>query len=441
MNDIYVNNQQKYPNVFSMFRYISLIILKKTSTWLITILFLIILLLVLLIPLFGKFFNNVISFQAIPMTSILSSIIVTLSAGIQGVLRGINIFKDSQKDGIEIILIAKPMTRKTIIIARFLFLFSYSFILALLQMIIIVIALGVVGYDAYIKLHVLGWMIAGGFGASFLAFLCMAMVAAMFSIFLSGRSATLIPIFVLILSSIINSTFTQIAGFVISSPTRVLSNNLCNNVIEKFNTSLKENPELYKSANQNYLTGIKLERSSQSILTIVYDKNYTPYLVINENASFSYSINNVWVPYSNFYLLDSNNSDMNNRIDGDQQLWSKVNKELVSNIVNLLPSLSAHASGAVAINYLNPITAFSVLAGSTSLYINSFDVSSVPYNWSITHINDAKSLTINNITYNNSFTYTSVQADPPWAIAILWIFIFISLASILSISYKRKDFQ
>ena len=170
------NKTSFWQPIGSMLKFTSNIIFKKPSTWIVFAIFSIMVLLLCLMPKFLSIGMPV--YQAVSSTIIYGSIGVALSSGIQGVLRGLNIFKDSQKQGVEIILVSKPISRNQVLLSRFIFLICFSLLIAITNVLFTTIAMAIVGFNAYSNVLLI---IFGTFGSSIISFLVMALIAIMFN--------------------------------------------------------------------------------------------------------------------------------------------------------------------------------------------------------------------------------------------------------------------
>lgn len=420
------NKTSFWQPIGSMLKFTSNIIFKKPSTWIVFAIFSIMVLLLCLMPKFLSISMPV--YQAVSSTIIYGSIGVALSSGIQGVLRGLNIFKDSQKQGVEIILVSKPISRNQVLLSRFIFLICFSLLIAITNVLFTTIAMAIVGFNAYSNVLLI---IFGTFGSSIISFLVMALIAITIAIFNFGRMSSILPIVILSFSSIISIVFSSMATII--APTQL--RNLSNQIIAKINKKIANNEVSYEYTD-NY-TNNKEKHKIKSFVNDSYNSLFelikyegNDYIALSRNAYLSVKCEGLdWNPSINI----SNES-------GDN---SNLSTQILTEIKAFIASTNLSASGLVAINYINPISAFTSIAGGTSGSSNlTMGTNDISYNFSLSNMKPSSPITINsNEIYNNVWTFTITQADPSWGVSLVWLSIIFALSTVNIISYNRKDFR
>ena len=125
---------------------------------------------------------------------------------------------------------------------------------------------------------------------------------------------------------------------------------------------------------------------------------------------------------------------------------AQLSTEILNEVKTFVASANLSASGLVAINYINPISAFTSIAGGTSGSSNlTMGMNDISYNFSLSNMTPSYPITINSNgyseTYNNVWTFTTSQADPSWGVSLIWLSIIVALSTVNIISYNRKDFR
>lgn len=412
--------------VWSMLKFTSNIIFKKPSTWIVFAVFSVMVLLLCLMPKFLSIGMPV--YQAVSSTIIYGSIGIALASGIQGVLRGLNIFKDSQKQGVEIILVSKPISRNQVLLSRFIFLICFSLLIAITNVILTIIAMAIVGFNAYSNVLLI---IFGTFGSSIISFLVMALIATTIAIFNFGRMSSILPIVILSFSAIISIVFSSMATLI--APTQL--RNLSNQIVEKINKKIANNEVSYEYTDydgQKYKIKSFVYDSYENLFELIkYEGN--DYIVLSKYASLSVKCEGLdW--YQSINISDET---------GDN---AQLSTEILNEVKTFVASANLSASGLVAINYINPISAFTSIAGGTSGSSNlTMGMNDISYNFSLSNMKPSSPITINSNgyseTYNNVWTFTTSQADPSWGVSLIWLSIIVALSTVNIISYNRKDFR
>lgn len=421
------NNQTNFwQPVGSMLKFTSNIIFKKPSTWIVFAVFSVMVLLLCLMP---KFLSiGMPAYQAVSSTIIYGSIGIALASGIQGVLRGLNIFKDSQKQGVEIILVSKPISRNQVLLSRFIFLICFSLLIAITNVILTIIAMAIVGFNAYSNVLLI---IFGAFGSSIISFLVMALIATTIAIFNFGRMSSILPIVILSFSAIISIVFSSMATLI--APTQL--KNLSNQIVEKINKKIANNEVSYEYTDydgQKYKIKSFVYHSYENLFELIkYEGN--DYIVLSKYASLSVKCEGLdW--YQSINISDET---------GDN---AQLSAQILNEVKTFVASANLSASGLVAINYINPISAFTSIAGGTSGSSNlTMGMNDISYNFSLSNMKPSSPITINSNgyseTYNNVWTFTTSQADPSWGVSLIWLSIIVALSTVNIISYNRKDFR
>lgn len=398
---------KKMTPIISMLSFTTSVVCHKISTWVLFGISSFLVFIIGLIPIiiknsiadiygFGWITTYILVVSSLALAQIL---VLTFFASIQGILRGLNIFKDTEKEGIEILILSKPINRSQILISRFIFLFIFAIILSIVNMLLVLITCAIVGFEYFENI---GALIGGVFGATFLSFIAMALIAISIGLKLSNRAATALPIVILSIS-----TFAQIA---LGSMSSLISNS--NQNIE--------------NAIAHNLVGRKID---SGVITKISRINfYTTFSPINDDTVimqlkdiyFQYFLNN------EMYYFSWNSYD-------NGEFEDPKDEKIMNEIIDIITNQTIAASGLTAINYLNPISAFSSIAIANNNPIDSA-TASLNYNYSVDKITLQWSL-------NNGFVMKVSQADPTWAVFLVWLFISSCLGTLIWFDYKRKDFH
>ncbi len=486
------SSDEKFHPVFALWNFLCRITLKKPSTWIVLVVFSILTLGSMLIPLmaFSSDTNylslpeNIFRQNVVNQFILIPSIIVCLGAGIQGILKTLNIFIDSQKDGTEILIVSKPITRTQIIIARFTYLFMFGIVLSLINMIMVIIGMGIVGMEYYSASDV---VIGGTFGASFLSFSVMGIIGALIGLFTDGKVARVLPIVILSFSSAGAMAAGQMMPMLAEPPTVGLQKQIASSIKDQaigkeVNYCTSTYDDSYYTTTYEVVTAhitnvtvskydsfVKYDQATKKIyldegrikfeLDVKDNNPYhyndeNEYATINVEVSSLTAIKNISTgaiePIPSPSLPEKNPANNHDLGSYNSNYSAYVSERVKNYILDIMPFMSAGANPAYVVNYLNPISAFATVMGTTSSRSNAFDFSGIAPNYSINSIKKSpydvwvKDSYYNNIELNKSyesFDITTSQFDPAWAVALTWVGIFTVASAGTIVGYLRKDFK
>lgn len=177
---------------FAYFWYLTKSIFRMYSTWVLLILSLLAGFGINLIPLFYKDSDSSEMFKSIVALCLIGSgTAIILLAGLIGILKTINIFLTSEKDGSEILIISKPITRCQLIFTRFFFLFIFATLYSIVNLILFMINIALLDLvDSAFNSHAIRW---GIFFGPFLAFIFMGLFSLVLGLKFSPKTARIVP--------------------------------------------------------------------------------------------------------------------------------------------------------------------------------------------------------------------------------------------------------
>lgn len=403
-------------------------ILKGPKTWVMTG---IILLILFLFCLFSLCFatNKPEDMKIIEL--IVSSAIGTtlLSTGILGITISLKIFVDEQKEGIEILVVSKPITRNQIIWGRLIFLLMFDFVFSLLVFLDYTIAIHIAKINQ--TKFGLGAVLFGMFMGTFLLFLLSGLVASAIGTKFSGKLARVLPMIILFCSFGIETVQNIIRNYT-HKPICIEQK-----TYDDFNDYVSKNRKQLDFSN-NFKISIK---------NIEYDQKQTkqPYSSIKNGDIYIplFSLPTTFININNFTY------ESKNRIE-NYNLWIENNDEyrwfdieglfvLEDEFNNCLESTKNVWSPAVVFNYLNPISAIYSIIGLANTNDNVDKIEAIPVNKSY-----KRSVTILADRNNSIGLYLrlgeSKQIAPFWAVGSLWLIISGVSAGLIIFLYMRKDF-
>ncbi len=482
------SKDEVFHPVFALWNFLCRITLKKASMWIVLAIFSILTLVSMLIPLMmfnNNYWNlpeNVFKENTINQFILIPSIIVCLGAGVQGILITLKIFIDSQKDGTEILIVSKPITRAQIIIARFTYLFMFGLSLSLINMLMVIIGMAIVGMEYYSASSI---VIGGSFGASFLSFSVMGIIGALIGLFSNGKVARVLPIVILSFSSTGAMVAGQMMPMLCQSPTATLQENIVSNLKAQYigkeikyckSTWNNNGPDyelipahIQSMETYSYNPFIKYDQISKQIYL---DGTFNFVLDVTDNYSWYNGDNHVRMDIKVSSLISTKNISTNETIDKvvpEKPNENPPNKHDLSDfnskyaeytgskvseyISSIIPLMSANANPAYIVNYLNPISAFATVMGTTSFSSNPFASDGLAPNFSIHKISKSYwQIEIPDNTFTStsqpeyikkfaSYNIITSQFDPSWAVALTWVGIFLAASVGTIAGYLRKDFK
>ncbi len=426
-------------------------------------------------------------FQFTSQFKLVESSIIAFTAGLIGVLVFLTMFKDGESDGTELITVSKPISRKQILWSRYIFAIIIAISMALINEILFGISYAILNgvTDGLLKTmfyplygYQCGPAYFGGmFGGTILSFFIFGLISAALSIKASGKTTRILSMLIMFGSVGIANVTSNTLPMLVGNPVTTSLTNSANNLLEGFvgktmeeiNTEYRQTIESLNRRNDEELLGgnsstypnrfesnifgdNSRSSSSSSSYTSKYDE-YKNLKISSINKSDNYYLNSMYsIGYepgapieSQFgsYTItfsgsssSSSSGNYNNDFQFSEFLLNggyQFNLLVINNMGNSSP-----ASGAVALSYLNPMSA---MQGMMSSALPASSYNSVPYNWSLSNF---IAITGSN---NGSESSSSVVfkdhaiADPAWGLMLTWIAVCGILGALTTVGYLRKDFK
>ncbi|MGL4343133.1 MAG: hypothetical protein ACRCRZ_01000 [Metamycoplasmataceae bacterium] len=283
-SDIKSNNLKP---IFSYLHFLNLYILKKPSTWIFLILTWSLIFILTLIPSFSfgsgaQYISNnngdqIINPDQILLTNIISilifSIVVFLSSTC-GILKFMNVFVDGQDEGIELLIISKPINRTQVILTRFIFIFIFSLIFSLVNFLMFLFGSLIVGTELFKNYSNI---LVGVLFGSLLSFTILGLLGALLGIKFSGKIARVFTMGVFSISYIFYMVSSQIGPFLLSNPVRA--------TIETVNNKNGPNYEILKTYESEKILNYIIPSIGNSINEITEAEKKILINAFNENKN------------------------------------------------------------------------------------------------------------------------------------------------------------
>ncbi len=441
-NDFKVNEETKFAPIVACIRYICNRVLKKPSVWVTLGVFGVAYMLFLLFPIL---FEPAARPYMLSTLNLSAAIFLCFGAGGQGIMRAINTFIDPQKDGTEILLVSKPITRGQIILSRFVFLIGFGLFQAMVTAILSCIPIFVLGTKAFNSVGIPPTtIIFGGFGASFLSFMIMGSVAILVGLFSDGKLARTLPMIVLSLSGTVAVVNAQIAPFISGDPLYTISQNI-----------IKEMNQDIKNTNNDMPKTLPDGTKTSEVKSFSLENNLFHFYYKNETEQFIYVSGNIICKKG---LLDYNPIEFKSTVtkdqDGSLKEFDPIQREWVTYFnKKFLETKQINAKWTTAISFINPQSAFLTMSGVGKSSQNGLAVSMLSPNYIYNSFREDAKVTPLEIydiyDYSSDYTqyaynvvkFNAQQVDAPWAVAIMWGGLFLISSGILIAAYHRKDFK
>lgn len=423
--NIKLNTDPVFKPLKSYFLYLILRVIKSFSTIIVLVLTLTASIILSVLPIF--FDADVRPFVMRIVPTILLVTLVVFSATF-GITKSLQLFTGFQSEGTELIIISKPISRNQMLLVKFLFLIILGLVYCGIVAAFSCIGFAVVGFDAY---SAAGVSIQGIFISIIVAYLVMGALAIGISLITgsSEKLAKALPSLILSVSAIASLMAPQLISLTTQNPASEQINQFANNLVEKSKTaSLTYDGFPVKS--------LEMIKNQRSFLPFAYDK---------ENSSLFFTAD-LLVSYDKAGQATTEKISASSFEAGKMPTVDNIKmymyatqialEEFVSNGIKIT------GQGWTAFNYLNPISAFISISGSTISFTSRSDI--IPYNYNFDGFKLGGPLLskIDFAIYPTSIKIEKVsQLDPEWAITILWVSIWIVVGALCVVAYKRKDFK
>lgn len=444
-----------YRPILSYTYYIFLRIIKNKSTWILLIISFIISLVLGFAPILISTKAQEIK-MGLSILGTIGPMVITIFSMVFGVIKSLNIFSDSQSDGTELLIVSKPITRTQLIITRFIFLLIVGLLFSLLMFLAWTIGLAIVGFEHVNDITV---SLLGVWAASFISFMITSVITILIALKFSSRAARVLPLIIMSVSAMIG-VFPMVAGAFFNSE---ISRNEIANISNTINTNYASLPPTEKFSLDNKSNGPNL-----TVDKFEFDDGnnsyyyQSPFKLSNDSGGHYLYLERFSVSAVNGDIVSFSISDLinGNYRYGTSEQWKAVYNFAIEQAANALSNYSVNASGIVAINFINPMSAFYTIAGTTgdnmlSSYLSFSDSAIFNSNYSYSnfiHSKDQIGINFNNyldgsyqdikIPLPSSIKIDKVtQVDSPLFVGILWFAIFMITISLCVIVYYRKDFK
>lgn len=443
-----------YRPILSYTYYIFLRLIKNKSTWIIIIIAFIVSMFLGAVPIIISSQPSLIEIGLSVMGTI-GPMVITIFSMVFGVIKSLNIFSDSQSDGTELLIVSKPITRTQLIITRFIFLLIVGLVFSLLMFLAWTIGLAIVGFKHVDDLTV---SLLGVWAASFISFMMTSVITILIALKFSSRAARVLPLVIMSISAIV--------GVVPIVTSLLFNSGVPNSQIQKVTKAVDDNYALVPPASRFTLTNnsggqdIRVTNFSFGDGFSTYD---APFQLSNNNNEYHLYLSEFTVhsqrdsAYFSLSNLMSNNQNRYGTIDE----WRGIYSYVIEQAATTFNDYSVSANAIVAINFVNPMSAFNTIAGTTSDNMLSSAFSSIPNSYFNSNYSYGNFIYSNEAVYIKDSFYDSngnyqegtvllpsaikidkvTQVDSPLFVGILWFGIFIITISLCVIVYFRKDFK
>ncbi len=426
------NNNLNIQPFRAVFNYVSRTSLKRPSTYITFAIFFVIVAALCIMPLIFGSPND--GENITPIYLNIATTISMISCCIQSAIRTSFVFIETQQDGIEILLISKPVNRRHIILARLTFLFIFAFVISLINSLLIMISAlaSPVKLSSSLSISI----IFGSFGAQMLTFIVIFALTLIIGLLVGAKTGRMLPTTVFFISLVIGNIVPQIGSMFSKNPITKINQTFTSYVNKKlesgeinetFNLNGKEVSLKYISTNEWNYGNIFQARNGKLALgeIILWNVKPTPTTSSWNNSKTIY--------------LDPSNIEQN----PENKKWVDFSFKYLS---EALKNKTIHGTDwLIALNYINPVSGIQNITGINSEVINltfdeNLDIYSNYSNIAPSFADGTNYLTDEDNDYYYT-TYKSTKMDPPWALAILWTSIVLGLLTWSCLIYQRKDFR
>lgn len=448
-----------YRPILSYTYYIFLRLIKNKSTWILLIISFIVSMLLGILPILISKVPSEIALGLSVMGTV-GPMIITIFSMVFGVIKSLNIFSDSQSDGTELLIVSKPITRTQLIITRFIFLLIVGLIFSLLVFLAWTIGLAIVGFEHVNDVTV---SLLGVWASSFISFMMTSVITIFIALKFSSRAARVLPLVIMSISAIVG-VVPIVTSLLFNSG---VSSNQIQNITRTVNANYAKRNDKFKLS-RSFGTDLIVEDFSFSSS---FDSSYnSPFKLKNDNNEYHLYLTKFAINQNKPGFNDSAYFTLGNLLKDNSSGPGTINEwKIIYNYVSeqaaiALKEYSVNANPITAISFINPMSAFNTIAGTTDdnmlssafgsiegAYFNSnYSYNNFVYDNKAVSVNE-NSYNISGADYNNQLITISLpsaikidkvtQVDSPLFVGILWFGIFIVTISLCVIVYFRKDFK
>lgn len=445
--NIKINRDKIWKPLASYSYYLTARIFKMPSTYIFLAATFVAILLIAALPVF---FNAQQQILMIPMMTTMLSLFGIILAGTFGIAKSLSIFADFESDGTELLIIAKPITRKQVLLTKFVFLAIIGLIYAALVTLLAFIGVAIIGVDTYNLIVSVSETMVGVFISALISYLVLGLTAIAFGLKFSGKAARALPTVVSSASAIIAMIGVNLITSLIQIPP---VNNIeqVNNVLQTETAAkdLKYTVEKEGTSTNELVIITSLSTSIGSNPIGHFVKDSKKYFFV-DSLFFSYldtpgDLSTAVIKQISARSIFSNSESATGdpNIDNYKAIYQYVSEKTLA----MLQTKNIQASGATAINFINPVSAFLAIAG-TSVFMPQSITNAIPFNTGFSDFVEGGEVT--NFMFDERNTYTlpysfianeSFQVDQAWVVGLVWLGIFAALATFTIIAYFRKDFK
>lgn len=447
-----------YRPILSYTYYIFLRLIKNKSTWILLIISFIVSLLLGVLPIL---ISNIPS-EIVVGLSVMGTVgpmIITIFSMVFGVIKSLNIFSDSQSDGTELLIVSKPITRTQLIITRFIFLLIVGLIFSLLVFLAWTIGLAIVGFEHVNDVTV---SLLGVWASSFISFMMTSVITIFIALKFSSRAARVLPLVIMSISAIV--------GVVPIVTSLIFNSGVSSNQIQNITRTVNAN---YAKRTDPQFTLKRSDGTDLIVEDFSFSSDYSynsPFKLKNDNDEYHLYLTKFVINPNKTGFGDSAYFTLGNLLKDYSGAPGTINEwKIIYNYVSeqaaiALKDYSVRANPIVAINFINPMSAFNTIAGTTddnmlssafgsiegSYFHSNYSYNNFIYDNKVVNV-DEYSYNISGADYNNKLLTVSLpsaikidkvtQVDSPLFVGILWFGIFIITISLCVIVYFRKDFK
>lgn len=435
------NNVSFRPFISYTF-YLFMRVIKNKSTWVLAIIAFAVTLFIAMVPVFGT--DDATKIQILRAMNVVGAIVIIILSMVFGTIKALNIFTDSQNDGTELIIVSKPISRTQILVTRYVFFIVISLVFSLFIFGAWAIGLSIVGTGLVTNF---GGALGGMFAASFIAQAITGVIAILIALKFSTRAARVIPIIIASISAIVS--YVPMFVPIISQA--------------GFNDTHYAKIDEVIAAALPIPTSKELTLDGKGVEKIVikdpngYNSYYnSPLKMIQNGNDYSLYLNSFYV-YTDILSPVPYSFNVRSLVPGADKYaeWLKLYEFTNATVATALQSVTLPANGLVAINFINPVSAFTSIAGtSDDNLLSAFmmgGTTSFAYNYEYGDFKPGPNITINDQDYGLAAQTINLpssitigkheQIDKQSTIALIWVGILLIAAGLSALVYYRKDFK
>ena len=389
-------------------------------------------------------------------------ITIFLSIWIQSSAQTVFIFIDTQNEGLEILLLSKPIKRYHVFWSRTLFLFAFGLVISLLNLIFLYI--GLIQIQSILTEKEILNVIGGAFGGQILLFLIVFSLTLLISMLISGKAGRVLPNIIFSFSYVLTS--------IIPSFSALDTKNI--NPLEKINMNFVNYLNSSENNLDNFKNGLKTENANTSFNSVIDEIQYVDYKNLTEaqdnynqvEAPYIFSVvNSNTLVFDHIYLYKAKPqyNDKNELTNGDELKTIEINKDGNGDYLiidkekfaktifdSLYESLKGKTikgnSALIVFNYINPLSALTSMTGfnlsfGISTFINQITLDEYSnYNKIGVIKNSSEHFKKSNegVYYTN---FNTIKMNPAWALGTMWSILAILLIGLSYYTYERRDFK